>query len=1524
MGLWTLGRIVLPRTLGSVARLALVLLGSIGASEATAQPGAVDPAFAPVVTSAVNTIAVQADGKILLGGEFTSVGGETRNRIARLNADGTLDTAFNPSLNGPVLSVGVQADGKVLVGGGFTTVGGVAHSGFARLGPNGALESGFNPSLTFAVRTMAVQADGRIVVGGGFTVARLNADGTLDAGFAAGALNHFVFSTALQADGKIIVGGSFTTVGGVARNRIARLNADGTLDTAFNPGAGGDVLSVSVMADGKILLGGRFFSVGGVSRFAIARLHEDGTLDAGFNPSADDTVHSTAVQADGKILLGGDFTLVGGLTRNRIARLNADGTPDPGFISSASGSVLSVTVSADGRILLGGSFFTVGGAPRPNLARLDNDPAPQSLMVPDASRIQWLRGGASPESIQVSFDLSTDGGALYTPLGAGARIAGGWELTGLSLPGSGQVRARARVAGGRNNGSSSLVEKVAGVLREIAVTGNSIEIADGDATPGVSDHTDFGTAPSGSGTVVRTFTILNTGTADLTLGSVTVGGPNAADFAVNTPPPSTVGPGGSVAFQVTFDPSAVGPSSATLSFANDDIDENPFDFSIQGKGASDNADLVQLELDRGTLDPAFDPLTWAYTASVGHAVSSVLATAVAADFTAIIQARVNDGPFQTLSSWVPSAPLALNVGANLVEVRVTAEDGTTVVTYTVTVTRAPLGPGDVDPDFNAAANAAVQAMAMQADEKSILGGWFTALNGTPRNYIGRLNADGTLDTDFNPSASFRALSLAVLDDAKVLVGGSFTGVGGVARYNIARLHADGSLDTGFNAGTDSDIHGIVVQPDGKVVIVGYFSVVGQVEGFLRVGDTPRNRVARLNADGTLDAGFNPNANGTVYAVALQADGKIVIGGDFTTVAGTERHRVARLNTDGSLDPNFDPDVSESVYSVAVQADGKVLLAGVLGSVGGVQRNPIARVGADGTLDLDFNPEFSGFASHSVQSTVVQADGKVLLGGAFWLGFSGGPSNFARLNPNGSVDETLDAGVAGLVYGAALQEDGRIVIGGGFTGVGGVSRNYIARLLNDPATQSLTVPSASRVEWLRSGSSPETQQVTFELSVDGGAVYSPLGPGARINGGWELTGLSLPVIGHIRARARTRGGQWNGSGGLVETVTAFTFPSPIPGITISDATVTEGDTGVSNAVFTLTLSAPSSDTVTVSALTSNLTATAGSDYTAVGPTTVTFAPTVTTQTLSVPVTGDTVLESDESFLVTLSSPVNATIVDDTALGAITNDDGEPPSRVFVSSSGNDTNVCMTQTTPCRNLSAAIGQLAIDGEVIVLTSGEYDTAPILIGKGVKITSPSGTVAFIRQPIVVNAPGARVALRGLTLKGGAASSAITLSAADTLSIEDTTVDGWGVGLDVANGAPSTVAITKTVFQGNQTAVRDVGPGLNRVSSLASRFEGNGTGLSASGGTHTVSECSFAANTIALSVSSGITEISQTQLWSNGTGLVVLSGGTARIGRSHVFGNATGLSAAAGSALASFGSNVIRGNGTNIDGTVTAVPEQ
>ena len=325
------------------------------------------------------------------------------------------------------------------------------------------VDSGFNPGANGRVYSLAVQADGRILVGGEFTtlggqtrnyIGRLNADGSLDSGFNPGA-DSYVNSLAVQADGRILVGGKFWNLGGQQHWYLGRLNADGTLDSGLSGwGEGSDsynhVRSLAVQADGRVLVGGRLGA-------NLRRLNMDGTLDYGFNPGAIGYVDSLAVQADGKILVGGEFGTLGGQTRNLIGRLNVDVTLDTGFNPSVGGAypyaVNSMAVQADGKILVGGLFTTLGGQPRTNIARIKNsDPASQSLSF-DGSTITWLRGGASPEVWRTTFDLSTHG-PTWSNLGAGTRIAGGWQRAVASAPITGVIRARGYVT----SGSSWFVE----------------------------------------------------------------------------------------------------------------------------------------------------------------------------------------------------------------------------------------------------------------------------------------------------------------------------------------------------------------------------------------------------------------------------------------------------------------------------------------------------------------------------------------------------------------------------------------------------------------------------------------------------------------------------------------------------------------------------------------------------------------------------------------------------------------------------------------------------------------------------------------------------------------------------------------------------------------------------------------------------------------------------------------------------------------------------------------------------------
>ncbi|MFM7088345.1 MAG: Ig-like domain-containing protein [Candidatus Paceibacterota bacterium] len=310
--------------------------------------GVLDTTFASglIAGSGAMSVAVQADGKILVGGDFEQYNGVSRNRIARLNTDGTLDTTFNPGqgVNSEVRSIALQASGKIIIAGYFTVFDGdVAASRILRLNADGTLDSSFNAGAgpqspvdmyNRYLYSALLQPDGKIVIAGSFNIydstpinniARLNADGTLDPAFTIGSgPNGAVLSAVRQSDGKLIIGGMFTSYNGVSRNRIARLNTDGTLDTSFNPGQGvnGEVHVVSLQADGKPVLGGYFSSFNAVSKNNLVRLNTDGNVDTSFDiGTGTNSIVLGIAQNDKKILLAGRFTMYNGVSRAHILRL---------------------------------------------------------------------------------------------------------------------------------------------------------------------------------------------------------------------------------------------------------------------------------------------------------------------------------------------------------------------------------------------------------------------------------------------------------------------------------------------------------------------------------------------------------------------------------------------------------------------------------------------------------------------------------------------------------------------------------------------------------------------------------------------------------------------------------------------------------------------------------------------------------------------------------------------------------------------------------------------------------------------------------------------------------------------------------------------------------------------------------------------------------------------------------------------------------------------------------------------------
>ena len=429
------------------------------------QPGSLDVSFNPGTgaNNVVNCIRIQQNGKILIGGDFTSYQGITRNRIARLNADGSLDPTFNPGsgVNGEVKCIVIQPDGKILIGGNFTVCNGNPRNRIARLNSNGSLDASFNPSSgsNNEVLDMALNStSGKITVVGSFTefngiatgrIVRLNSNGSIDPSFNSGiGSNNAITSIILQTNGKLIIGGNFDTYNGISRSRIARLNVNGGLDFTFNPGTAANTLSIVNaiihQPDGKIIIGGDFGTFNGVTLNRVARLNTDGSLDNTFNPGvgANLDVYTMALQPDGKILIGGNFTTYNGNVLNRMARLNANGSLDTtfntglGFTTGANFVFVSeIAILNDGQALVAGSFTRYNGISRKRMAKLH---AYRNIYT-DSAIV------TGPSSAAVHATVVSGGGAPITARGfcfntsGNPNLSDSTTLNGMGLGSFGQV-----------------------------------------------------------------------------------------------------------------------------------------------------------------------------------------------------------------------------------------------------------------------------------------------------------------------------------------------------------------------------------------------------------------------------------------------------------------------------------------------------------------------------------------------------------------------------------------------------------------------------------------------------------------------------------------------------------------------------------------------------------------------------------------------------------------------------------------------------------------------------------------------------------------------------------------------------------------------------------------------------------------------------------------------------------------------------------------------------------------------------
>jgi uncharacterized delta-60 repeat protein len=1106
-------------------RLWLLVAGLVAVLPSLAH--AVD-GYNPRPDSGINVMLRQADGKLLVGGHFTKMvgtGGNTidaANHIARLNADGSIDKSFAPGTDDDVSAIAIQADGKILLGGKFKKASATGsstttdHKFLVRLKADGSVDEAFAPALSHSqmssgrITSIVVQADKKIIVGGFFdtvqgsgstssvkrlNLARLNEDGSLDSSFMVDT-NDVVLAMAQQKDGKVIIAGGFNSITtassteAIDRRRLLRLNSDGSLDTGFDPAATNIVYSISLQQDGKILLGGLFsgFQPNGTtdvlpSRF-VGRLNPDGTVDSSFSVEASAAVHVVHVQDDGKILLGGRFSQLfsskrTGLVETRyVGRLNADGSPDESFSCESSQYVTALATQQDGKILAGGWFSSM------------NISAPSQVgVIPFLARL-YPNG-----SVDTDWTLA----AKSTGFTTAAQQADGKLLVAGSFGSLGGVTAKG-LARLQTDGQvdTSFTCSVNGRIDQILLLSDGRILIVGSFTS-VNDELRKNLAVlNANGSLVAgisaEFSADVNAAAVQSDGKILVGGSFTTINGVSRQYFARLNADGSV--DTTFAPHAndVVNSIRVLSTGKIVIVGSFGSINPNFKEQYTRSSIALINAD-GTVDGSFYPSFSDYIASVDvQSDGKLLLGGAFLKFSttqsdkAIDQACIaridikgeNDTKFVAKANGVVRYVKQLSDGKVLVAGEFT-QINSTACQYVARLN----SDGSLDTSFKSYPNAIVESLVPQTNGKILMVGGFTSIGqatstpAAPSQGLTRLDSTGAVDASFNIAAPASALGKAnvaiTTKDGSMLLGGQFSSFAGSDGSNLARFSPNGSVDNSFNVtsngavnsvielsniykssvfanrfawlnengtvrlgasrlnftDTSALIRSIISLPSGKVLLGGRFAIKGSTKTV--------NNLARLNADGTLDESFTPEPDNMVATMALQSDGKILVAGSYSSIASHLVKYLVRLNPDGSYDDNFPVLLDSTVDTIYVERSGKIIISGAFtkfnpDSTAPIERNFLARLNPDGTVDTTFDPN----PNNTVYVIKEQSDGKILLGGVFTgLTPAKGSTSYtrsyiARLNADTSVDTTFDPAMNGMVIGMDIQSDGKILIGGDFS------------------------------------------------------------------------------------------------------------------------------------------------------------------------------------------------------------------------------------------------------------------------------------------------------------------------------------------------------------------------------------------------------------------------------------------------------------------------------------------------------------
>lgn len=705
--------------------------------------------------------------------------------------------------------------------------------------------------------------------------------------------DEFVYTTQIQPDGKVLVGGAFTIYNGVSRNCITRLNSDGTLDQSFNPGTGCTnfftsynptyVHTIAVQSDGKIIVAGNFLKYNGFICNGLVRLNSDGSIDKSFNVGSglNAPAFKVLIQPNGKILIAGNFTTYNGVSRSRIARIHANGSLDTTFKpgSGFNNYVKTITLLSNGKIMVGGIFNTYNGNTAISIARLKSDGSFDAGFV----------SGSGFQS-EVTTILPTNNGRLIV-MGFFISYKSTFNPRVIKLDSNGNVDNTFNIGGSFNNGVLSGAIQPDG---KIIAVGNFTEY-------------DYKT----TNRICR----LNTN------GSLDTSFKSPFDYVV-----------GDAVYSASLE------SSGRIIIGGN--------FACYGENKNILNHISRLNTD-GSVEQDYNHGTGFQVAEVSSFV------------TTSNQSIYAGGTFYSYNGFLSPGVVRL------------------------------FGDGQIDTSFVSPVKygSAVNTLSLQSDGKLIVGGGYIMAGSITPKCIARLNTDGSVDTTFQigTGTNSHVYTTAIQSDGKIILGGNFTTFKDSSITRIVRVYPNGIIDKSFNVGTSFNdiVYKILIQPDGKILVCGRFTKYNNVTypGIIRLLEDGRIDSTFITGAGMTN-GFPSSGGAFAYNMTLQNDGKIIMVGNFIKYNNWSGNGIVRILPNGRYDSSFSvgPAFDVMPYDVIVQSDGKVLVGGRFTTYRNASRNGIVRILPNGAIDATFNPG-TGFDRYT-KALAFHNGERILVGGEF--------------------------------------------------------------------------------------------------------------------------------------------------------------------------------------------------------------------------------------------------------------------------------------------------------------------------------------------------------------------------------------------------------------------------------------------------------------------------------------------------------------------------------------------------------------